>query len=496
MKRLLLTLVLALLIFRVDAQALIDSLQQQLPLAKSVEARIDILNSLSHAYTQYSLNRSEELAREALALGQENDYQKGIATSFNILGIGATIQGRHTEGMDYFIKAVKIRDGLNDSRGVAHVYNNMSRLLIYQEDYDRAIDYSKKSLALLQKIDDPKAVANTYASLGEIYMNKHDYDQALQMFTKARDTSIAASLGDYEFWMEAKRITALNAQGRYDLALQTGLAIERSLPKYRDFFSSIGLLQTIGVIYSNVGDLEHATAYLHKARHMADSLSDANARIDARKKLSDMFRKFKVYDSAWYYNDAYSTLRGELFNAEKSKQLAALEHLYQSEKKDQLLAMREEKIRVLTMAVTIGGILLVAITVLVIVVFRLYRDKRKSLVEMKRLNNEIYEKHEEILAQTEELTQANAEVSRMNESLEMEVSERVAEIKLQNEKLIEYAYFNAHNVRGPLARILGLCALMSRESSLAEIKDYNSRLLFSAHELDSVVREINRKLSD
>lgn len=158
--------------------------------------------------------------------------------------------------------------------------------------------------------------------------------------------------------------------------------------------------------------------------------------------------------------------------------------------------MREQEIKVLTLAITIGSILLVAITVLVFFVFRLYRDKKKSLVEMKRLNDEIYEKHEEILAQTEELTQAAAEVSRMNESLEMEVSARVAEIKLQNEKLIEYAYFNAHNVRGPLARILGLCTLMSGETSPAELQTYNSHLLNCAHELDGVVREINRKLSD
>jgi len=44
MKRLL-PFVLTILIFRLDAQVLIDSLQQQLALAKSVEERIDILNN-------------------------------------------------------------------------------------------------------------------------------------------------------------------------------------------------------------------------------------------------------------------------------------------------------------------------------------------------------------------------------------------------------------------------------------------------------------------
>ncbi len=495
MKRFLL-IALTMVMFRLDAQVLIDSLQNQLSATRSTEEQIDILNQLSHAYTLVSLSRAEELAQKALVSAQENEYDKGIATSFNNLGICASIQGKHAEGMDYFIKALRIRERLKDTKGMSHIYNNISRVLIYQGDYNLAIDYSKKSIALIERTDDPKALANAYVSLGEIYLKRNDLDKALQMYTTARDISVRANLSDYKLWTEAKRISVLNAQGKFQLALQTGLAIETSLPVHRDFFSTIELHQTIGLIYSNLNDFEHATKYLYKAKAMADSLNDANARITARANLSSTFRKFRAYDSAWYYNDNYIALRDEVFNAEKSRQIAALEHLYQSEQKDQMLAMRDQKIRTLTLAVIIGSLLLLAITALVIIVFRLYRDKKRSLVEMKRLNNDIYEKHEEILAQAEELTQANAEISRMNESLEMEVSQRVAEIKLQNQKLLEYAYFNAHNVRGPLARILGLCTLMSHESSIDELREYNSRLLYCAEELDSVVREINRKLSD
>lgn len=491
-----LIVVITMVIFRLDAQVLIDSLQQQLPLARSAHERIDILNQLSHAYTQVSLSRSEELAQKALVSAQEIDYEKGIAASLNNLGICASIQGNHTEGMDYFIKALKIRERLNDTQGMSHIYNNISRVLIYQGNYTRAIDYSKRSIALIERLHDPKALSNAYVALGEIYQKRNDLGKALRMYTLARDVSANASLSEYTLSAEAKRISVLNAEGKFQLALEAGIAIESSLPAHHDFFSTIELHQTMGLIYSNLNDFEHAMKYLYKAKAMADSLNDANARITVRKNMSDTFRKFNAYDSAWYYNNSYVALRDEVFNAEKSSQIAALEHLYQSEKKDQMLAMRDQKIRTLNLAIIIGSLLLLAITGLVIIVFRLYRDKKRSLAEMKRLNNDIYEKHEEILAQAEELTQANAEISRMNESLEMEVSLRVAEIKAQHQKLIEYAYFNAHNVRGPLARILGLCSLMSREAPVNELREYTSRLLFCAEELDSVVREINRKLAD
>ena len=160
------------------------------------------------------------------------------------------------------------------------------------------------------------------------------------------------------------------------------------------------------------------------------------------------------------------------------------------------MEMRNQRIKTLTFIVTAITILLIVIIILGIVLFRYYRDKKKSLAELERLNREIYEKHEEILTQAEELTQANEEISRMNQSLEVQVSQRVAEVKWQNEKLIEYAYFNAHNVRGPLARILGLSILMSMEKSLGELQEYNSLMYSSAQELDKVIREINDKLTD
>jgi signal transduction histidine kinase len=134
--------------------------------------------------------------------------------------------------------------------------------------------------------------------------------------------------------------------------------------------------------------------------------------------------------------------------------------------------------------------------VLGFIVYRYYRDKKKSHSELEKLNREIYEKHEEILAQAEELTQANQEISRINESLEAEVTHRTDKIERQNKILIEYAFSNAHNVRGPLARILGLASLMSMEDDPELLKEYNTYIYVSAQELDNVIRAINIKLQD
>ncbi len=82
-----------------------------------------------------------------------------------------------------------------------------------------------------------------------------------------------------------------------------------------------------------------------------------------------------------------------------------------------------------------------------------------------------------------------------NENLENLVRERTDKITNQNQKLIDYAFRNAHNVRGPLARILGLVNLITIENKDTNT-DYVSRLSESSKELDASIRTMSKLLED
>ena len=97
----------------------------------------------------------------------------------------------------------------------------------------------------------------------------------------------------------------------------------------------------------------------------------------------------------------------------------------------------------------------------------------KKLVE---LNAAINEKNEEIMTQSDELQTINEAMKRVNSDLENNVEERTREVKIQNQKLIEYAYFNAHKVRGPLARILGLVNVIKLENGNEDVKFFTDKI--------------------
>jgi ligand-binding sensor domain-containing protein/signal transduction histidine kinase len=114
-------------------------------------------------------------------------------------------------------------------------------------------------------------------------------------------------------------------------------------------------------------------------------------------------------------------------------------------------------------------------------------------------NNALYNQREELATQNEELQMAretiekqNEEISLRNETLEEEVKERTKDLVEYNQQLEQFAFISAHNLRAPVARILGLGNLLDMlKSEPAEEHKIVSKLVFSTRELDTVVRDLN-----
>lgn len=70
------------------------------------------------------------------------------------------------------------------------------------------------------------------------------------------------------------------------------------------------------------------------------------------------------------------------------------------------------------------------------------------------------------------------------------MNERTAKIQLQNEILFKYSYRNAHHLRGPVARLLGLATIYKLDTT-QNADFYVEKMVDQAHEIDSVIKQIN-----
>ncbi len=109
---------------------------------------------------------------------------------------------------------------------------------------------------------------------------------------------------------------------------------------------------------------------------------------------------------------------------------------------------------------------------------------------LRNTNLELHDKSNEVLAQNEELHQVKDSLNALNADLEEIVNERTQKIQIQNEILVKYNYSNAHHLRGPVARLLGLASLYEIDSGL-EADFIIKKMVNEARDIDSVVQQIN-----
>jgi ligand-binding sensor domain-containing protein/signal transduction histidine kinase len=130
------------------------------------------------------------------------------------------------------------------------------------------------------------------------------------------------------------------------------------------------------------------------------------------------------------------------------------------------------------------------------------QQKNEELIlrdeEIQAQNSELLNQREELATQNEELYMArkiieeqNDEITLRNETLEEEVKERTKDLVDYNQQLEQFAFISAHNLRAPVARILGLGNILDlAKSEPEEKKAIVNKLVFATRELDAVVKDL------
>jgi D-xylose transport system substrate-binding protein len=141
-----------------------------------------------------------------------------------------------------------------------------------------------------------------------------------------------------------------------------------------------------------------------------------------------------------------------------------------------------------------------------VVIEKKNRELHEFNQKLQALNEELVQQKEEISSQRDaiglqkdKLEEVNSiiarqkdEIQHQNEHLEVEVSKRTQELIEYIRQLEQYSFVTAHNLRAPVARIIGLANLVKMQhSNPQEVKFIIDKLVITSEELDLVFKELN-----
>ena len=451
----------------------IDSLLKVLPKAENEKQRVDLLNELAFQYSLISASDAEKFVSQASSAAQASSYKKGLAESLKIQGVLHYVRNEYSVAVEYCYQALKLYEELNDMSGKAKVLNNLSMIFTQQNQFDKARDFSLESLKLKRSIGDSLGVVNSLLALAEYYRNTRYFTRALDFCNQALDRLKILKTN----WATGNAYSSIADiyadQQEYTKASLYYKDAIRYARLANDHMQVVATNNKLGQLFLNSEQFDSAYYYLHTAIALARQKSSRSQEMEGLKFLSIYFERMGQLDSALYFTRQVSALERVIFENERREQIATIQMLYDYQQKEQELGFQRKIVK--RQYIAIGGVSLILV-LSVLLGFKFYGlNKTNHLAK-------------------EALMKLNIEINKMNENLEQKVKERTEEIALQNQKLVEYAFFTAHEVRGPLARILGLVELARIKELSDDREEILERLQEAAQELDEIIRIIKRKL--
>jgi two-component sensor histidine kinase len=423
-------------------QPKIDSLFQELRTSKQDTNKVILLYDLSREFFNSDISRAEKYSNRALFLSEKLGFKRGIALSYNNLGIINYYKAIYSVALSYHDRSLELMSEIGDRKGMAGSHNNKGAVYTQQGEYSLAIEEYLSSLQILEELGDKEGVGRSYNNIGLVYYLQGNYGEAKGYYSRAisvlegsKSESLISDIlnnmgiiafeeGEYDesldYHMRSlnnreqsgnQRGTATSftnigdvyaAQEAFAKALefqQKAFDIQEELGDKKGMLSS---LKGIGTVLSLTGKNDEALVYMKDVLDIATEIGAKKEQRDTYNDISNIYTRMGDYQRALKYKGRYAQLKDTLFSEQTTEIATNMEAKFESEKKSKEIELlkRENEIqvlqlgrnRILIISFTIG---LVLALISVVIYARVNRERKKALNLLKTQNLNIKRQKEE-----------------------------------------------------------------------------------------------------
>lgn len=462
---------------------------------------------------------AETNLNRALKVFERNQNVLGQAKVKNALGNIAQKRGNYPLASEYLHEALTQYQKAGDEGGAADALNNLGIVFEIQEEFDHALENYFGAYKVYKQLGDKVGEAIGLHNAGIILKKTGHLDSALHNFRHAKIIDAKIGATDGVSYDEKEMGETFILLGRLDSAqyyLSHSLLLAKEL---QDPVVIVPAIIGLGNIAQKRGNFYLAEKHLMKAYDMAEEFDLKNEQKDAAQLIYEVNKDLKRYENALHFYEISHSIKDSLFNMQNAKRLARAQVKFEYEKERSKLdylneiesAERDktlsEALLIRNTSISIG----VIIAIIALFIFINYRHKKKDNSKLLALNKKIEKQKNELHFQAKELYELNKSLSELNQNLEIKVTARTKAVEsknielainnkhleAKNTKLANYAFYNAHKLRAPVASVLGLVDLFMNPSvGETEKEEIIVKIRKSANSLNNVIGEIQKILDE
>jgi len=282
--------------------------------------------------------------------------------------------------LGYYLDALKTLESLDHFRRISACYQNIGEVYSLQNDYDKALSYYKKAQQLSSQEGDKMREASCLMNIGYVQAvsgkyqeaRKH-YDLALEYF---KESGYTHEMDDCYILIGDSWLGEGNAQQ----AVLFFTEAEKISRQEEDKRKLAEIYCRMGEAFLLQGKSRKAIQYCKRCLEIAKETDFLEIERKTYKILSEIYEQSGELSIAFDYFKEYSRLKDSIFNEHKYSALAELEIKYETEKKEQQLALYSEQAEVQRLKITQRNRMLIAIAavllLLLVLSYLLIRQNR------------------------------------------------------------------------------------------------------------------------
>ncbi|NER16682.1 tetratricopeptide repeat protein [Spongiivirga citrea] len=428
------------------------------------------------------------------------DYS-GVAYTASFIGEAYTTMGNYEKSMEALYEGLQAVENTNSKRMHARLLSKIGVNYKNLNQLDKAQSYFQQAIAIATPRNIVREIAFAKRNLGDLELKKKQHEDAIYYYEESKDLYLSINNLHGEARCNqvlSEAFTEINdlKKARFSLAIsdslyqrlkyvgelnKNNLLLSGILFKEKDFATSKSLAQNslqIAKQNKNYNNELRSLKLIFKNQYALGQIKQA---LDTHIELDK--RKEEVYSFVTEKNIESKRLE---YAIAKNKSLTEQNRITEANL-NATNSRLENNTRIIVTISLISILFLIGL---------LFLTKQGSTIKknnqvLSAQNSLIENQNKEITDIANELSSSNKEISRINENLETIIKERTRDLEEKNKLLLKYSQMNSHDVRAPLARILGLVDLLKESARTKDQQILIESLLQSADEMDQVVKTMN-----